>query len=140
MPLDDDGSEIMDDTPVALPVRFKRVNNEYERFREIIRQELSRQADNAGWESFEDSDDFDCDDDFDPQSPYEMEFEGYADPRDDFSPARTARAAGDAGKEGQSGILGQGPGATQGAEGNSAGEGSTSEGPPISSGGGKKGK
>lgn len=71
--LDEKGWEIPDQTPVAIPVRIQRYERDH--IREIIRQELSRQAEDDGFETWEDADDFDVGDDFDPYSPYEEEFD-----------------------------------------------------------------
>lgn len=39
-----DGSETLDDTPVAIPLRIKKLANDTNRIRDIIRQEMSRAA------------------------------------------------------------------------------------------------
>lgn len=70
-----DGSETLDDTPVAIPLRIKKLANDTNRIRDIIRQEMSRAAEAQGLETFEESDDFDVGDDFDPTSPYELDFD-----------------------------------------------------------------
>lgn len=67
--------ENLDPTPIALPVRITRPLSEYDRFRNIIRNELSQQAASQGFETFEEADDFDVADDFDPKSPWELEFD-----------------------------------------------------------------
>jgi len=67
--------ETLDNTPVSLPVRLTRPLSEYDRFRNIIRTELSQQAASQGLETFEEADDFDVQDDFDPKSPWELEFD-----------------------------------------------------------------
>lgn len=77
--LNEAGQEVLDDTPVALPVRFKRPQNLIEQVREVIHQEGLRAAE-AGFESFEEADDFDVDDDPEIRSPYEIveeEMEAY---------------------------------------------------------------
>lgn len=81
--LDDRGREILDDTPVAIPVKFKRPETLAEQIRRVIREEASRAAQHAGYETFEEADDFDVeDDDYNPRSPHELsldqELEGYA--------------------------------------------------------------
>lgn len=73
--LDERGHEILDDTPVAIPVRLTRPPTLTEQMRQVIRGELSRAAAAEGYETFEEADDFDVDDDFDPQSPWEMNFD-----------------------------------------------------------------
>lgn len=67
--------EVLDNTPVAIPVKYTRMSHHNETIRQMIRAELSARAENLGFESFEDADDFDVEDN-DPTSPYEQEFEG----------------------------------------------------------------
>lgn len=62
--------EIPDPTPVEVPLfRPLSIHEEMKRF---IRSEMSRQAAEAGQESFEEADDFDVGDDDEIVSPYEM--------------------------------------------------------------------
>jgi hypothetical protein len=80
--LNEKGHEVLDDTPVAIPVRFQRPENLTDQIRRVIRQEMSRVADFAGMETFEEADDFNVpDDEYDPRSPHELsldqELEGY---------------------------------------------------------------
>lgn len=70
---DAQGREIPDPTPVEIPVHLNIRHSDH--IRDIIRQELSRFAEDQGHETFEEADDFDCDDDFDPASPYEEFFD-----------------------------------------------------------------
>lgn len=67
--------EAVDPTPVAPPVGYKKQPTIWEQQRMLIRQELSRQAEAKGFETFEESDDFAVGDDFDPNSPYEADFD-----------------------------------------------------------------
>lgn len=69
--LNERGREVLDDTPVALPAKFKR-QSWIDNMREFVRQELSRQAEGIEMESFEEADDFDVDDDPEIKSPYEI--------------------------------------------------------------------
>lgn len=55
---DEQGREILDPTPVAMPVGFKRPPTLDERIRAFVRTELSRQAAEEGNETFEEADDF----------------------------------------------------------------------------------
>lgn len=71
--LDHRGFEIPDPTPVSIPAHMRHIERDH--IRDIIRQELSRHAENVGFESWEDADDFDVGDDYDPSSPYEEEFD-----------------------------------------------------------------
>lgn len=79
--MDDRRKEMLDDTPVCLPVRLKRTDALTEQIRRVIREEASRRASDAGFESFEEADDFEIEDDYDPRSPHELsldqELEGY---------------------------------------------------------------
>lgn len=67
--------EVLDPTPVAIPLKYTRMSRHNETIRQMIRSELSRVAEDAGHETFEEADDFEIDD-LDPTSPYEQEFEG----------------------------------------------------------------
>lgn len=68
--------EKVDSKPMALPVNYKRPPTLAEQVARLVRSEqLKQAAQNAGNETFEESDDFDIGDDFDPSSPYEEQFE-----------------------------------------------------------------
>lgn len=73
--------EKLDTTPVAIPMKFKRPETLAEQVRNVLRGEMSRYAENQGFETFEEADDFDVDDEYNPRSPHEMEIdqelEGY---------------------------------------------------------------
>lgn len=70
---DEHGREILDPTPVAMPVGFKRPPSLDERIRAFVRTELSRQAAEEGNETFEEADDFDVpDEEESPLSRYEL--------------------------------------------------------------------
>lgn len=65
--------------PLVAAVMIAQRDNLGERVRALIRSEkLALEAASAGYESFEEADDFDIPDDdtFDPQTPYEEVFEG----------------------------------------------------------------
>lgn len=85
------GQEIPDSQPAAPSVKATRARSIRENMLEIIRSERFRTAmEEAGEETFEEADDFDVDDDYDPSSPYEEFFEGeYAQLRE----ARMEQAA-----------------------------------------------
>lgn len=68
----DCGQEIPDPTPVAVPAGWARPPSLEEIIRRHIRTEMSRQAADAGQETFEEADDFEVDEDPDPLSAYEM--------------------------------------------------------------------
>lgn len=73
--LDHLGREVPDPTPMSMPSGFKRPETLAEQVQRLVRTQVSRQAEEAGFETFEDSEDFDVDDDFDPTSPYEAFFD-----------------------------------------------------------------
>lgn len=64
--------------PLAAALNLVQRDNLGDRVRELIKSEkLKLEAATAGYESFEDADDFDVGDEtFDPQTPYEEIFEG----------------------------------------------------------------
>lgn len=74
--LDELGREVPDPTPVAPPIGYVRQPSLAEQIRAMVMSEQLRQAaENAGAETFEESEDFDVGDDFDPTTPYENEFD-----------------------------------------------------------------
>lgn len=73
-------TEILDDTPVAVPLKFKRESGFNDLVRAMIRsEELRREAEKAGVETFDEADDFEVGDDYDPKSPYEESFDPLED-------------------------------------------------------------
>lgn len=73
---DENGFEHLDPTPIAPPINFRRQPSMVDHIRNLVRSERLRQeAMAAGFETFEEADDFSVGDDFDPTSPYEDEFE-----------------------------------------------------------------
>lgn len=73
--LDKNGHEILDQTPLSLPVGFKRPETLAEQVQRLVRTSVSREAAAAGAETFEEAEDFDVDDEVDPTSPYEEHFD-----------------------------------------------------------------
>nr|QJB20545.1 MAG: hypothetical protein [Microvirus sp.] len=74
--LDERGAEVLDDTPIAPPVGYVKQPSMSDYIRDLIRSEkLAQEAAAAGLETFEESEDFDVDDDYDPTTPYEAEFD-----------------------------------------------------------------
>lgn len=73
--LDERGHEILDSSSVAIPVKFTRPPTMSEQIKALIRGEMSRQAEDTGLETFEEADDFDIGEDYDPTSPYETNFD-----------------------------------------------------------------
>lgn len=58
---------------MAPPVGYKPAPSLADQIREMVRSErLAREAAEAGYETFEEADDFDVGDDFDPSSPWEI--------------------------------------------------------------------
>lgn len=96
--LNERGHELLDATPVARAVEFRRPPTLQEQIRALVRGELSRQAQEQGQESFEEADDFDVDDDsYDPRSPWELNFDQELEPRVVREPAGEAGPAVQAG-------------------------------------------
>jgi len=73
--LDAKGHEIMDPTPVSLPAGFKRPETLAEQVQRLVRNQVSQEAHKAGAETFEEAEDFDIEDEIDPSTPYEAEFD-----------------------------------------------------------------
>lgn len=66
-----------DPTPIAPPVGYVRSPSIAEQIRTMVRSEqLRHHADQAGMDTFEEADDFNIGDDYDPRSPWEEQFEG----------------------------------------------------------------
>lgn len=73
MKYDEFGREIPDQTPVEIPIGFKRPLTLQEEIQRAIRGEMSRQAAAEGMESFEEANDFDTEDVLDdPRSNHEI--------------------------------------------------------------------
>lgn len=73
--LDEFGREVPDTQPVTMPAGFRRPETLAEQVQRLVRTQLSEHAANQGAETFEESEDFDVDDEFDPTSPYEEFFD-----------------------------------------------------------------
>lgn len=73
--LDKFGHEVPDPTPLSLPSGFRRPETLQEQVRRLVRTQLSQAAAEQGEETFEESEDFDVDDDFDPSTPFEVFFD-----------------------------------------------------------------
>lgn len=63
--------EILDKTPVAIPVGYKKPEPLHDILNRLVSQKFSQLLLDSETETFEEADDFDCDDDFDPYSPWE---------------------------------------------------------------------
>lgn len=71
-----EGREVVDGRPMAPPVGYKRSPSLMEQVRAMVRSEhLAREVARAGAETFEEANDFDVGDDYDPSSPYEEYFD-----------------------------------------------------------------
>jgi len=76
-PLTPWGAEIPDPIPIAPPVGYKRQPTMVEHIRNMVRSErLKQEAEALGADTFEESEDFDVgDDEDDPHTPYENDFD-----------------------------------------------------------------
>lgn len=75
MALDKNGHEIPDPQPIAIPAGFKRPETLAEQVQRLVRTQVSQLAQARGAETFEESEDFDVDDELDPHTPYETFFD-----------------------------------------------------------------
>lgn len=80
--LDKNGHEMPDPRPLVPAVDLRREPTLAERIRDSVRSErLAQEARSAGAETFEESEDFNVGDDYDPSSPYEEDFDPPLHPR-----------------------------------------------------------
>lgn len=73
--LDSNGHEVGDPLPVAMPLGMKEPETLAHKIQRMVKSHISAAADAAGYETFEEGDDFNVDDDMDPDSPFELEFD-----------------------------------------------------------------
>jgi len=74
--LDENGREIVSPLPLEPPLGYKKQPSMAEHIRELIRSErLKQEAEAQGMETFEEADDFDVGDDYEPHSPWENDFD-----------------------------------------------------------------
>lgn len=74
--LDANGHELLDPTPVELPANFRVPETLEQRIARLVRSERAQaDLDAAGLETFDEADDFEVGEDFDPSSPYETFFD-----------------------------------------------------------------
>lgn len=79
--LNDQGLETPDSTPMAPPIGYNKQPSMFQQMRDLIRSErLAAIAESQGAETFEQADDFEIGDDYDPTSPYEEQFDNPPDP------------------------------------------------------------
>lgn len=68
--------ESNDPTPIAMPSHLRRPPSIQEQIAAAVRSEaFNRYVSQQGLETFEEAEDFDVGDDFDPDSPWELEFD-----------------------------------------------------------------
>lgn len=73
---DENGHEIPDPRPLAMPSGFRRPETLAEQVQRLVRRQLSGAAEEAGYETFEEANDFDlADDPVDPSTPFEPFFD-----------------------------------------------------------------
>ena len=123
--IDDDGFEVLSPEPVAIPAHLKRPLTLAEQVRQSIRTEFSRMAADSGFETFEEADDFVVGDDYDPTSPYEMDFdqEVYSDTGNQGGDDRTPQDASSGAGKGEQEVRGGRAPSDQGAQGPTGGDG-----------------
>lgn len=74
--LNKDGHEVLDSTPVAIPVGFRVPETLNQTVQRLVQTSVSQWAQSQGHESFEESEDFDIPDDSpDRHTPYETYFD-----------------------------------------------------------------
>lgn len=74
--LNDDGSEKLDPTPIAIPVELRRPESMDQRIAKILAHSLAVAKAGQEIDSFADADDFDIPDDpIDPSTPWEEDFD-----------------------------------------------------------------
>lgn len=73
--LDDSGHEVPDKTPLELPVGFKQQETVAQMVARLVRRDVSLYAAQHGAETFDEADDFEIDDDPEPFSPFETDFD-----------------------------------------------------------------
>ena len=74
--LDKNGHETLSNEPMAIPAGFKIPETLAEQVQRLVRSStIQHEAAQAGFETFEEADDFDVGDDFDPSTPYELTFD-----------------------------------------------------------------
>lgn len=73
--LDENGHEVPDPRPMSIPSGFKRPESLAEQVQRLVARGISDYAAARGGESWEEANDFEVDDDFDPSTPYEEFFD-----------------------------------------------------------------
>lgn len=79
-PLTEAGGEVVDGIPLEPPLGYVRTEPLAVQIRnQVILQKALLAAEEAGDDTFEEADDFDVGDDYDPTSPYEVDFDPMSD-------------------------------------------------------------
>lgn len=74
--MDENGWEVPDPKPMAIPAGFRRPETLAEQVQRLVRSAISREAEGQGMETFEESEDFDIEDEpDDPSTVYETFFD-----------------------------------------------------------------
>jgi hypothetical protein len=71
----EDGSEKLDPKPVVSQIKTGQPLTIQQQVRQLVNQQLAAAAEAEGFESPDDADDFNVGDDYDPESPYEYNFD-----------------------------------------------------------------
>lgn len=69
------GKEYPNPIPLDPPIGYVPSKPLYEQIREMVQRELSATAEREGFETEDEANDFEVGDDYDPDSPYEIDFE-----------------------------------------------------------------
>lgn len=70
--LDSYGRELPDPTPIAPPVGYTKQPSMVDHVRALVARSLSERAAELGAETFEEANDFEIGDDYEPETPYEV--------------------------------------------------------------------
>lgn len=105
------GKEYPSPIPMEPPLGYVPAKPLHEQIRDMVQRELSRAAEREGFETMEESDDFEVDDDFDPATPYEQIFEPTQPwpPRPEVEAAEAAAVGGAGGQSPQAPSPSPGP-------------------------------
>jgi len=65
-------AEVLDPTPVAMPVGFSRPPSMQELIARLVDKRFQQQLSESGFETIDEAEDFDMPDEFEPSSPHEL--------------------------------------------------------------------
>jgi pyruvate/2-oxoacid:ferredoxin oxidoreductase beta subunit len=74
--LDEKGAEILDSTPLAIPVGFRKPPTLQDQMKKYVQIEMSRLAESQEFETWEEANDFEIGDDYEAKSKYQEDFDG----------------------------------------------------------------